>query len=86
MMFKILSKLFGSTGGAVAEKIGGLVDKFVQTKDEKAQFEKEMEMIFQEHELSLEKEITNRHKADMVIHLRSSTSNSFRDQQSLVTS
>jgi len=64
-MFKVLSKLFGATGGAVAEKIGGLVDKFVQTKDEKAQFEKEMEMIFQEHELSLEKEITNRHKADM---------------------
>ena len=64
-MFKILTKLFGSTGGAVAEKIGGLVDKFVQTKDEKAQFEKEMELIFQEHELNLEREITSRHKADM---------------------
>ena len=41
-MGKILAKLFGGAGSGIANKIGGLVDKFVQTKDEKAQFEKEM--------------------------------------------
>jgi len=64
-MKKLFAKLFGGAGLDVADKIGGLVDKFVRTKDEKANFEKEMTMIFQEHELSLEKEISARHKADM---------------------
>ena len=39
-MSKILSKLFGNAGGSVIEKISGVVDKFVRTKDEKAAFEK----------------------------------------------
>jgi len=64
-MKKLFAKLFGGAGLDVADKIGGLVDKFVRTKDEKAAFEKEMTVIFQEHELSLEKEISARHKADM---------------------
>ena len=64
-MKKLFAKLFGGAGLDVADKIGGLGDKFVRTKDEKAKFEKEMTMIFQEHELSLEKEISARHKADM---------------------
>jgi len=64
-MGKILAKLFGGAGSGIANKIGGLVDKFVQTKDEKAQFEKEMEEIFIKAELDLEKEITSRHAADM---------------------
>ena len=54
-MKKLFAKLFGGAGLDVADKIGGLVDKFVRTKDEKANFEKEMTLIFQEHELSLEK-------------------------------
>src|SRR6056300_1758190 len=64
-MKKLFAKLFGGAGLDVADKIGGLVDKFVRTKDEKANFEKEMTLIFKEHELSLEKEISSRHKADM---------------------
>jgi len=39
-MSKILAKLFGNAGGSVVEKISGVVDKFVRTKDEKAAFEK----------------------------------------------
>tara|TARA_R100000742_G_C4262064_1_gene79873 strand:+ start:245 stop:649 length:405 start_codon:yes stop_codon:yes gene_type:complete len=62
---KILAKLFGGAGSGIASKIGNLVDKFVQTKDEKAQFQKEMEEIFIKAELDLEKEITSRHSADM---------------------
>jgi len=64
-MKKLFAKLFGGAGLDVADKIGGLVDKFVRTKDEKANFEKEMTLIFKEHELSLEKEISAKHKADM---------------------
>jgi hypothetical protein len=64
-MKNILAKLFGSAGTGIASKIGNLVDKFVQTKDEKAEFQKQMELIFIKAELDLEKEITSRHKYDM---------------------
>ena len=39
-MSKILSKLFGNAGGAVVDKLAGVADKFIRTKDEKAEFEK----------------------------------------------
>ena len=64
-MKNILAKIFGGAGSSIADKISGVVDKFVQTKDEKAEFEKEMTNIFMSHELSLEKEIIKRHKNDM---------------------
>lgn len=64
-MKNILAKLFGNAGMGVANKIGNLIDKFVQTKDEKAKFQKEIELIFIKAELDLEKEITSRHKYDM---------------------
>lgn len=57
--------MFGGAGVSIAEKLGGVVDKFVRTKDEKAEFEKQMTEVFMSHELSLEKEITSRHAADM---------------------
>ena len=64
-MKQLFGKLFGGAGVSIAEKLGGVVDKFVRTKDEKAEFEKQMTEIFMSHELSLEKEITSRHAADM---------------------
>ena len=64
-MKNILAKIFGGAGSSIADKISGVVDRFVQTKDEKAEFEKEMTNIFMSHELSLEKEISERHKNDM---------------------
>ncbi len=64
-MKNILTKLFESAGTGIASKLGNLVDKFVQTKDEKAEFQKQMELIFIKAELDLEKEITERHKYDM---------------------
>ena len=44
-MKDILNKIFGAAGGGVAEKLSGIVDKFVQTKEEKAAFEK-LSVIF----------------------------------------
>ena len=65
-MKKILSKLFGSAGSNIAEKISNIVDKHTFSKVEKAQFEKEMEQIFINAKLDLEKEITSRHSNDMI--------------------
>ena len=65
-MKNILAKLFGGVGGSIAEKISGIIDKHTFSKVEKAEFEKELEQIFLKAELDLEKEITTRHKADMI--------------------
>ena len=64
-MSKILAKLFGNAGGSIVEKISGVVDKFVRTKDEKAAFEKEMTQIFIEAEAAMQKNVTERWKADL---------------------
>ena len=64
-MSKLLAKLFGNAGGGVVEKISGVVDKFVRTKDEKAQFEKEMTEIHIEAEAAMQKNVTERWKADL---------------------
>ena len=64
-MSKLLAKLFGGAGGSVIEKISGVVDKFVRTKDEKANFEKEMTEILIEAEAVMQKNVTERWKADL---------------------
>ena len=63
-MKEILARLFGK-GSGVVEQVGGLVDKFVRTKDEKAQFEKEMAEILINAEADMQKNVTERWKADM---------------------
>ena len=64
-MSKILAKLFGGAGVGIAGKIGNIVDKFVQTKDEKAQFKKEMDQIWIDAEADMQKNVTQRWKTDM---------------------
>lgn len=64
-MSKILSKLFGNGGGAVVDKLANVADKFIRTKDEKAEFEKEMTQIFIEAEAAMQKNVTERWKADL---------------------
>ena len=63
-MKEILMRLFGK-GTDVAGKVGGLVDRFVRTKDEKAEFEKEMTNILIDAEADMQKNVTDRWKADM---------------------
>jgi hypothetical protein len=62
-MKEILKKIFGLDN--VADKVGDLVDRFVRTKDEKAQFEKELTQIFIEAEKDMQQNVTERWKADM---------------------
>tara|TARA_R110002049_G_scaffold272623_2_gene450262 strand:- start:2166 stop:2564 length:399 start_codon:yes stop_codon:yes gene_type:complete len=64
-MSKILSKLFGNTSGAIIDKLSGVADKFIRTSDEKAEFEKEMTQIFIEAEKEMQKNVTERWKADL---------------------
>ena len=64
-MSKILSKLFGNGGGAVVDKLANVADKFIRTKDEKAEFEKEMTQILIEAEAAMQKNVTERWKADL---------------------
>lgn len=63
-MKEILMRLFGK-GTDVVGKVGGLVDRFVRTKDEKAEFEKEMAKILIDAEADMQKNVTDRWKADM---------------------
>jgi hypothetical protein len=62
-MKQILRKIFGIDN--VANKVGNLIDRFVRTKDEKAQFEKELTQIFIEAEKDMQQNVTERWKADM---------------------
>ena len=63
-MKQILMRLFGK-GTDVAGKVGGLVDRFVRTKDEKAEFEKQMTEILIDAEAAMQKNVTERWKADL---------------------
>jgi cation transport ATPase len=64
-MKEILTKIFGGAAEGVAGKLSNIVDKFVRTKDEKAQFEKEITEIFIQAEAEQQKNVTERWKSDM---------------------
>ena len=64
-MKDILLKIFGGSAGEVTNRLSNVVDKFVRTKDEKAAFEKEMTQILIEAEAAMQKNVTERWKADM---------------------
>ena len=64
-MSNILNKLFGKAGGSIVDKLAGVADRFIRTKDEKAAFEKEMTQILIEAEAAMQKNVTERWKADL---------------------
>ena len=64
-MSKLLAKLFGNAGGGVVDKLVGVADRFIRTKDEKAEFEKEMTNIMIQAEAEMQKNVTDRWKADL---------------------
>ena len=64
-MSKILGKLFGKAGGSVVDKLAGVADRFIRTKDEKAEFEKQMTQIMIDAEAAMQKNVTERWKADL---------------------
>ena len=64
-MSKILGKLFGKASGSVVDKLAGVADRFIRTKDEKAEFEKQMTQIMIDAEAAMQKNVTDRWKADL---------------------
>ena len=60
-----ITKLFGGAAGDVADKVAGIADRFIQTKDEKAAFEMEMEKLFISAEEAIQKNVTERWRSDM---------------------
>ena len=64
-MSKILAKIFGNAGGSVLQKLSGVADKFITTGDEKRSFQKDMEQIFLDAEAAMQKNVTERWKADL---------------------
>ncbi len=64
-MSGILAKIFGKAGGSVVDKLAGVADRFIRTKDEKAEFEKQMTEILIEAEAAMQKNVTERWKADL---------------------
>tara|TARA_R100000458_G_C8181981_1_gene178681 strand:- start:375 stop:791 length:417 start_codon:yes stop_codon:yes gene_type:complete len=67
-MSNILAKIFGNTGAGIADKLSGIVDKFVHTKEEKAQFKKEMDQIWINAEADMQKNVTERWGMDSQTH------------------
>ena len=64
-MSKFLSKIFGNAGGSVVDKLANVADRFIRTKDEKAEFEKQMTQIMIDAEAAMQKNVTDRWKADL---------------------
>ena len=61
----VWSKIFGSAGMEVADKVSGVVDKFIHTTDEKVAFKKEMTELIIKAQVENQKNITERWKSDM---------------------
>lgn len=53
-MANFLTKIFSSGAGDFIEKMGGVVDRFVTTKGEKAEFMLEMEKLLQQRDTEIE--------------------------------
>ena len=64
-MGKILAKLFGGAGADIAGKISGIIDKHTFSKEERAQLKQEMGKVFIEAEADMQKNVTERWKADL---------------------
>ena len=60
-----ITKIFGGAAGDVADKVAAIADTFIQTKDEKAAFEMEMEKLFISAEEAIQKNVTERWRSDM---------------------
>ena len=59
-MNKIIQKIFGETTKGIAD----IVDRFVQTKEEKHKANQEIQQLFQSFEIEMQKNTTERWKFD----------------------
>ena len=64
-MAGFLSKIFSSGVGDAVEKVGGVLDKFITTKEEKAEAVNEINKVFLDAEAKIQAEVSARWNADM---------------------
>jgi cation transport ATPase len=67
-MKEILGKIFGGTGASIADKISGIIDRHSFSKEEKAEFQKEMDQIWIQAEADMQKNVTERWALDSQAH------------------
>ena len=64
-MAGFLSKIFSSGVGDAVEKVGGVLDKFITTKEEKAEALNEINKVFLDAEAKIQEQVSARWNADM---------------------
>ena len=61
----ILKKIFSSAGSNLIESVGGVIDNLVTTDEEKLEAKRKLKEMIMNHEVQMQKQITDRWTADM---------------------
>ena len=61
----VLSKIFSSGAGELVKSVGGVIDNLTTSKEEKLEAERKIQDLIVNHEVEMEKNITERWKMDM---------------------
>ena len=61
----VLSKIFSSGAGELIKSVGGVIDNLHTSKEEKLEAERKIQTLIANHEVEMEKTITDRWKSDM---------------------
>ena len=61
----ILTKIFSSGAGELVKSVGGVIDNLTTSKEEKLEAERKIQDLIANHEIEMEKNITERWKMDM---------------------
>ena len=61
----VLNKLFSGGASKLVESVGGVLDNVITTKDEKLEAKRKLKELILSHEAELQKNVTDRWKADM---------------------
>ena len=61
----ILTKIFSSGAGELVKSVGGVIDNLTTSKEEKLEAERKIQSLIANHEVEMEKNITERWKMDM---------------------
>ena len=61
----IITKIFSSGAGELIKSVGGVIDNLTTSKEEKLEAERKIQSLIANHEVEMEKNITERWKMDM---------------------
>ena len=61
----VLAKIFSSGAGELVKSVGGVIDNLTTSKEEKLEAERKIQSLIANHEVEMEKNITERWKMDM---------------------